>query len=50
MAVESITDLLYNTEQLYNDLLAAGLLIAASGVHEALTDLRQRAREEREGA
>lgn len=43
---ERTADLLYNAEQLYDDLRRADLLIEAAQVYEAVTDLRRRVREE----
>lgn len=44
--VESNADLCYQAEQLYSDLLNAGLLIEAACVSEALFELRRKVREE----
>lgn len=45
---ESVSDLLYNAEELYGGLLLAGLIVEASSVYEAVQDLRRRVREENE--
>lgn len=47
-SVTELSDLLYNAEQLFHDLLAADLIIAAAGAKDAVDDLRLRVREERE--
>ena len=44
----AVSDLCFTCEQLYSDLLAAGLVIEAACVHEALQDLRRRVREDGE--
>lgn len=46
---ENVSDLCFTAEQLYTDLLAAGLLLEAASVSEALDGLRRRVREENEG-
>lgn len=50
MTVESTADLCWTAEQLYDDLKRAGFYVEAASVFDALTDLRRKAREEREDA
>jgi hypothetical protein len=44
----TLSDLLYNAEQLHADLLERNELLAAAAVFEAVTDLRVKVREEHE--
>lgn len=49
MPLRTVSDLLYNMEELYSGLLTAGLLIEAAAVSEALVSLRRKVREGDEG-
>ena len=47
-SLTELSDLMWTAEQLFNDLLNADLIIAASEVKGAVDDLRRRVREENE--